>query len=237
MTVKRGLKSLIRRAGFHVSRWPAGSHSYHVQRALMSAKPSILVDVGANKGQYAMQVREFGFAGDIYSMEPGSSAFDRLRKASNKDRHWEVVQIAAGQAEAEMQLHIAADGGQSSSFKQVLDTLTSVHPTSVTIATEFVQVRRLDRLAAERKWQNAVVKIDTQGFEQEVLEGCGDWLEEILGIQLELSIVQLYSGTFTWQETIECLTQRGFQLAAVEPGFADSRTGRMLQFDAVLLRT
>jgi hypothetical protein len=81
-----------------------------------------------------------------------------------------------------------------------------------------------------------LLKIDTQGFEDEVLAGAGDLLEEFAAIQLELSLVELYAGQKLFHDHYTLLRGHGFSLHIIEPGFSGP-TGRMMQCDGLFVRT
>ena len=80
------------------------------------------------------------------------------------------------------------------------------------------------------------MKIDTQGFEWQVLNGAQNVLPGIHGILLELSLIPLYEGQHLWQEMIVRLEQEGFTFWALQPGFVDPHNGRTLQVDGIFYR-
>jgi hypothetical protein len=80
------------------------------------------------------------------------------------------------------------------------------------------------------------LKVDTQGYEWEVLEGATATLPRIRGILCELSLVALYEGQHLWMDVVQRLGQQGFCVWAIQPGFTDPRDGRTLQADAVFIR-
>ena len=111
-------------------------------------------------------------------------------------------------------------------------------PDAVFVSDEKVPVRRLDDWFAENgsAWSRVALKIDTQGFEREVLAGTAELLDSsVVSIQLELSLAELYEGSWLWFEAVAWLTERGYALAGLTPGFTDPRSGRLLQFDGVFV--
>ncbi len=81
-----------------------------------------------------------------------------------------------------------------------------------------------------------LLKIDTQGYEEQVLKGADEIISKIKGIHLELSIVPLYEGQILFEEMLNQLKEMGFALYHLSPGFKDYRTGRLLQFDGTFFR-
>ena len=76
-----------------------------------------------------------------------------------------------------------------------------------------------------------MLKIDTQGYESFVLDGAGTLVTDFAAIQLEMSFVALYAGQQLYDDLMTRLTGQGFQIYGIEPGFADPKTGRMMQCD------
>ena len=83
---------------------------------------------------------------------------------------------------------------------------------------------------------NIFLKIDTQGFEWEVLEGAKDTLHLAKGVIVELSLVPLYDGQRLWKDIINKLENEGFTLWALQEVFTDPNTGQSLQFDGIFLK-
>jgi hypothetical protein len=81
-----------------------------------------------------------------------------------------------------------------------------------------------------------LLKIDTQGYESEVLKGAPETLARVAGLQLELSLVPLYGGQKLMPEMLETVASLGFELWALVPNFLEPGTARMLQADATFFR-
>jgi len=80
------------------------------------------------------------------------------------------------------------------------------------------------------------LKIDTQGFEAEVLAGCAEVLPRIHAVEIELSLAPLYAGQQSWRWFIDFFESRGFDLWELRSAFRDPRDGRMLQMDGIFRR-
>lgn len=232
------VRLLARRSGVDFHRWPTQDPAYAAFRAMTRNRPDVIFDVGANDGGFARDCRSFGFSGRIVSFEPGSAAFARLRDASAADPLWEVHNFGLGGSSGMRELNIAANSGASSSFLPMTSTheRAAVHATYT--HTEKVQVRTLDEVAADvaSTWQRPCLKIDTQGFEQDVLEGATETLRGAATVRLELSLTPLYEGAWDWLEAIHWFRERGMRLVGVVPGFTDPETGDLLQFDGVFAK-
>ena len=99
-------------------------------------------------------------------------------------------------------------------------------------------MERLDEIAAPLVSATAklMIKVDTQGYELEVLKGATGLLPQTVALQLELSLVALYEGAPTLVEMISYAQSQGFELFSIVPGFWDIRNGRSLQVDGFFVR-
>jgi FkbM family methyltransferase len=211
-----------------------------MQRAKLLAgeRVDVLLDVGANEGQYAVRMRRAGFAGRIASFEPLSDAFAALERRAAADPRWEARRLALSDSDGTAAIHVAGNSTSSSLLDMGEQHLRSA-PDSAYVGSEQVPTARLDSLWDElvRDGERAFLKLDVQGFEMHVLRGATRALQELRGVQAELALAHLYEGDSPWREVVDHLAALGFELAGVEPGFGDPDTGRMLQFDGVFLRS
>jgi len=100
-----------------------------------------------------------------------------------------------------------------------------------------VQVVRLDDILSSLCGTNFFLKIDTQGFEQEVLAGSSGSLPKMLGIQLELPIVHLYDGTWSLSEAFAFMSANGFVLSQVRPvNYSPQDPASLVEIDAIFRR-
>jgi FkbM family methyltransferase len=238
-TLDRQAQKWLRKRGFVVAPPLATELSPGARRARLFAAYGIehVFDVGANAGQYARELRALGYAGHVRSFEPLSAAYAQLAAAAATDPLWEVVQVALGERDGQAELHVAGNSF-SSSLREMLPLHREHAPESAYVGSEVVPVRRLDALVAEHGWPTAraVLKVDVQGYERQVLEGAGALLERIETVQLELSLVPLYSGEPLFAEMLAWMAAKGFALVALEPGFSEPRSGRLLQVDGIFRR-
>lgn len=199
----------------------------------------LVLDVGANTGQFASHIRQCGYAGKIVSFEPLSSAHGVLMQSCTSDSKWDAYpRCALGDYIGSAEINIAGNS-ESSSILPMLESHRSAAPESAYLGKEIVPIKTLDSVAEPylKDARAPFLKIDTQGFEWQVLDGARDTLPHIKGILVELSLVPLYEGQHLWQEVIERLEVAGFTLWAFKPVFSDVTQGRTLQVDGVFFRT
>ena len=198
----------------------------------------LVLDVGANVGQFASEIRYFGYPRMIVSFEPLSTAHSKLSLSAQQDPLWEIYpRCAIGDYNGEVEINIS-NYSVSSSILQINKLHVETEPRSRYIGKERVNILRLDSidLPSILSSQNPFLKIDTQGFEWQVLDGCGQLLQKFKGILCEVSLVALYENQHLWKEVMERLNGNGFDLWAIQPGFVDPFDGRTLQMNVVFFR-
>lgn len=207
-------------------------------RLIESLEVDLIVDVGANEGQYAHELRSFGYNGRIVSLEPLTAPFKTLAARAAADPNWRAIQTAAGAADETREMFVAANRGASSSLMSMLPLHETNAPDARIIGREVVRVRRLDEFLASEITEAArpFVKIDVQGFERNVLDGAAGILAHVVGLQVELQLYPLYLGAPTLRGMLDRLADDDFVLAGLEPVFT-AEDGRLLAADGLFVRS
>lgn len=238
--MKNAVRKIIRNMGWDLHRFsPSGSSEMQLLKSLEQAQINTIFDIGANTGQFSSGIRTIGFGGKIVSFEPLSSARKKLLQLSNEDKDWLVHERAAvGDIDDEIEINIAGNS-VSSSVLPMLESHSSAAVGSAYVSSERVPIVRLDSVASHylQPNSNLFIKIDTQGFEWQVLDGASETLKLAKGLLCELSFVPLYDGQRLWRDIIDRLEAEGFVLWALQKGFTDPRTGQSLQMDGIFLRS
>jgi FkbM family methyltransferase len=232
--VKQPIRAFLSRFGFELVRLrrPATKHT---QQLFRDRRINVLVDVGANQGQYAMRMRALGYRDRIHSFEPGAEALRLLSRHARADHLWQVHPYALGATNRTQVLYVSRDSVSSSLLAVELPHILAA-PASVPSYTEEIAVRRLDDLLQFTARDNVWLKLDTQGSEWDVLLGAARALRSVQVVQTELSLLPCYEGQSEYEQIFGLLHSEGFRLSSVEPGTQDLTTGALLQFDAVFLR-
>ncbi len=226
------------RAGLDVrkigsTRHPAGRRA----RLMRTLGIDLVLDVGANVGEYGADLRRSGYRGRIVSFEPLGAAFQTLSERAERDGAWACVRAALGERQGNVTLHVAGNLA-SSSILEMLASHAAAAPDSAYVGTEEVPMRTLAAIGVATLGNAArpYLKADVQGYELSVLRGAGDVLPHFAALELELSLVQLYAGGPLMQEVVAFCAERDFILAGVEPGFTDQRSGQLLQLNGIFVR-
>jgi FkbM family methyltransferase len=241
MTLAHAARSWVREhVGLDVQRYPQSDPLHGLSLMLGHLAIDIVIDVGANDGRYAQTLRRLGYGHRIVSFEPLSEPFARLSAAAEHDTEWDVLRCAVGDDDGEIVIHVAGNDALSSSVLPMLDAHRDAAPTSAYVTDETVPIHRLDGLLGDQvEGRRCFLKMDVQGFERAVLDGAADLLAsgQVLGVQAEMSLVPLYEGSMLWHETLDRMSQAGYELASLVPGFTDPRSGRLLQADGVFVHS
>ena len=202
---------------------------------LRSHDISTVLDVGANTGQYASEIRRWGFRGRIESFEPTPAAFEQLTRAAAADPGWVCHQLALGDREGTAELNVTANAA-SSSLRGVTIDQRRREPGATVVQVLSVPITRLDSFALALPQQGMLLKLDVQGYEDAVLRGAEAILPKISLVECELSLLPLYENQPLLADMLNALGQNGFHLRALNPGYYDVKTGEILQYDGIFAR-
>lgn len=238
--LERGMKILFRRAGLEVQRLKgANTEEAAVVSLLAHSKPDMVLDVGANEGQYGTSIRSLGFRGSIVSFEPLVDVHERLVSRAATDAGWTVApRMGLGDQQGEMEINVAANLA-SSSLLPMRSAHSEAAPESAYVGVQRTAVHRLDDLALMPMFsagERILLKVDTQGYERAVLDGAEGLLPRIVALQLELSLIELYAGAPTMSQMLDHTLRLGFEPFSIVPGFKDRQTGRLLQMEGFFVR-
>jgi FkbM family methyltransferase len=233
------IRRLGRRVGLEITR--AGAAELPgPRRSQMLARLEIdlVLDVGANAGQYATQLRRDGYRGRIVSFEPVKEPFVQLAHHAERDAQWECRRIALADSEGIAEIHVAGNSALSSSLLDMRERHIRAAPGSEYVGSEEVPTARLDNLAPELTdgAKRIFLKLDVQGAEDRVLEGATELLSRVELLEIELSLAPLYDGQWLFREMLEWLEDHQFELVGVEPVLRDPTSGYLLQVDGFFAR-
>lgn len=202
---------------------------------LKSRPIDLVVDAGANLGQFAKSIRSKGYKGRICSFEPVGYVFEALQKSAISDPLWSVTKTALGNHAGTAELNVYGNHTLSSLLKPT--ELLSSYDTGVAVKTETVNIQTLDDLLGNDPAKHVFLKIDVQGFEKEVLEGAKKTLSRVVALYVELPIKNLYEGSWSFREAINFIDDLGFepaQFRMVSPRTDDPASA--IEFDSLFRR-
>ena len=208
-------------------------------RVIDSLGINVIFDIGANYGQFALSTLLNGFAGDVISFEPTSKIYEKLEKNSQKFPNWQIHERSAvGEECGTIMINVAGNLAASSSILAMGKVHQDAAPKANIVGSERVSLITLDSVFKNYVSQSSkcLLKIDVQGYEDQVLKGAVDSIQGIDAIKLECSLVSLYDGDKTFEYYFDFFKKNGFELFDIETGFSNPVTGQLLQFDALFIR-
>ncbi len=218
--MKRLIRKTLKHFGFELRR-------IETTRTLMGfitdRNVDVVLDVGANIGQFGASLRAQGYRGKIVSFEPISTVYRTLAATAAMDPEWDINNFALGLKHESATINISVSSEFSSILPSTCAAMNYCDAAAVT-RTEVIEVRKLDDVFAE-PLGNTLLKIDTQGYERQVLEGGRSLLPKLKGVLMELPIVHLYEGTWQFHEAIAFMADAGFVPAQIHPVNFHSKDG------------
>ena len=248
---RRPVKAAIVRAAKHGITRALGSFGYqivkrgdvhslkeHLLHVLTHQEVDWVIDVGAYRGDYGSFLREAGYGGPIVSFEPVERSYRELARNSADDPAWNIARLALGSRDETREIGVA-HSTDFSSFR-AFTRFGTEHFAAETLIEhrERVEIRRLDGVLAQFVPDDArriFLKLDTQGWDLEVLQGAAGCLDRIVALQLEVSARPIYDGTPTYLEALSHVEGLGFSLTDAVPVVRD-HLHRVIEFDCVLGR-
>lgn len=186
------------------------------KRVLQNVGPiHTVVDIGANRGQFALTARHCFAQAMIFSFEPLSVPAAIFRKVFVDDAAVHLHTVAIGEQKGNAAIHVSARD-DSSSLLPITEAQNRLFPGTAETGTETIQVGRLeDYLNAADIVPPALLKLDVQGFELVALRGCEDLLGRFAYVYAECSFLELYTGQAFADDVISWLRERRFHLNGV----------------------
>ena len=230
--------------GIEISRHPApATLDWHLKAVLDYQHINCVLDVGANRGQFAERLRHLGYDGWIVSFEPVPEAYARLSHRFQRDGRWRGFQMALGDRDETRPFHVAAGDAQASSLLTFNDAgpqrWGDAHTVSETVS---LRVRRLDGMwdacVASIEAPRVLLKMDCQGFDMQVVEGASARLRDVHAIQSELALEHYYEGMVAFTDAVATYERLGFDVVGFFPGARRQPDFlRLVEMDCLFLRS
>jgi len=199
---------------------------------LRSIKPEFIVDIGANKGQFALVAAAIHPSVPLIAFEPLSEPSATFRRVFGDEPHVRLHQFAIGPGPRKANMNVSGRADSSSLLPigkaqaEHFKGTAAVGNEEVDVAplSEFIQPSMLPR--------NALLKIDVQGYELETLKACEPLLSQFRWVYVELSFVEFYTGQALAHEVITHLARLGFRIGGLYNVIL-SKEGKSIQCDCL----
>lgn len=192
--------------------------AYRLRACLAEDDIRCVIDVGANDGRFGVGLRELGFRGEICSFEPNPDEFARVNAAATADGAWRAEQLAMGSERGELVLHLTHTS-QFASIRKGAPLEGQFTADLAVVRDVRVPVERLDSYLATTRPdivpERTLLKVDTQGFDHQVLLGAGALLERFPAVLFELPLIPIYEEVEPYTATLALLNAAGLGVSHV----------------------
>jgi FkbM family methyltransferase len=211
----RRVRKLIRLAGageyLRGLRYGVAAAIEHT-KVIRELRPGMIIDVGANMGQFSLLARREASCARIVAFEPLPEPAERYRRLFFGDDNVTLHICAIGRASGPAEMHVSRRA-DSSSLLPISPAQVELFPGTEEVTTRVVNIAPLTQfLSLEDLAEGTLLKIDVQGFELDVLKSAEPLLPMIAWVYVEASYVPFYEGQALADEVIAYLQGRGFNL-------------------------
>jgi FkbM family methyltransferase len=215
----------------------------HLKNILELKNIDCILDVGANTGQYGKYIRGLGFSGHIFSFEPCNVSYKKLIEASAKDEKWHVFQCGLGDSTSTMAMNVFPENSVFSSLLKVkkgglLETKYNLNDFEV--YSEDVDVFRMDEIMPSKieefGFKRIFLKMDTQGYDSYVFKGAKGILKNIVSIQSEISLIEVYDDMMNYHDSLKLYEENSFLVSGLYPVSRDEKSLAIIEYDCIMVR-
>jgi len=234
-------RNLLRKVGVEVVPVQANSSllAMHLKLLFSELRISCVLDVGARCGEYGLYLRRNGYRGNIISFEPVQANFKELAAVAARDSHWHCYNYALGAEDSVASINVTKLT-HLSSFRQPNTAAATLFGGAPEVQrSEKVEIRRLDSVLdtlPTKLSSRTYLKLDTQGWDLEVLGGAHRTLDYIVALQTEVAVQPIYDEMPLMQDSLSAIAGCDFTPSGFFPVTLDSAM-RLIEFDLVAVRS
>ena len=187
---------------------------------MRSLSPSIIVDIGANTGEFALLCRAAFPTATIISFEPQPNAYESLLRAMRNDKNFKSFCLALGEKDDKVTMNISKFSPSSSLVAKPADSYEQV-----------IEMQKLDNFSEHIANKGTViVKMDVEGYEYSILKGGGNFIKLADWLYIECRTTDVIGCTFS--EIYDLLIANGWEYhGAYDSEYA--KNGKLVYFDAL----
>jgi FkbM family methyltransferase len=206
------------------------------QEALGALTLHTVVDVGANRGQFALFALHAFPNARIVSLEPLAEPAARFRRVFAKEPRVTLHHAALGPETGQVNMHVSGHD-YASSLLPITATMGQLYEGTSEVRTETVRTGPLsDFIDGSSIEKPALLKLDVQGYELEALRACGELLHKFTYVTAEASFIELYEGQVLADDLVAWLRERGYELVRSYGAVSDEH-GQKIQVDMLFKRS
>jgi len=180
---------------------------YHLRRLskilvkLNVTKNPTILDVGSNEGESIDFFLSLFENSTIYSFEPEKKSYQKLLKKYGESKTINLFNLALGDKKEELKLKINIKSSTStfskintlSKYYNLKSSILNFSKNGTFLGEEKAQVEKIDNFFNEKKISTIhILKIDTEGFELNVIKGAKNTLQKTKVIIIEFQLNDMY---------------------------------------------
>jgi FkbM family methyltransferase len=163
-----------------------------------------------------------------------------LRRNAGKDQRWRVEEVAVASSTGQQAFNIMKASAFSSLSSPRHDDVAIFRNQNLPVRQISVRTDTLSqvysRLKSELGFKRPFLKLDTQGFDVEIVRSGRDIIQDFVGLQSELSIRPIYEHSVDFREAISFYQELGFEMSALVPNNAGCFP-LLVEMDCIMVRS
>jgi FkbM family methyltransferase len=237
--LKHRIKNALRACGIVIKRVAVDNVDENLRALFQRLEINCVLDVGAHYGEYGRRLRALGYKGRIVSFEPVSASYKILSDIAGAESNWVAHNVALGRQASSAEIKIPNHSELASFLDTSAYSAAEFGSISAVARTETVKILTLDSVFQECirdiNSPRVFLKMDTQGFDLEVMGGASDTLKCVVGMQSEVSIRNIYDAMPDWKTAIGLYQSLGYEITGLYPVTRDKNL-LVMEFDCLLAR-
>lgn len=227
------IRKLVRKVGFDMHRYRQVPDKYAYIRSL---KINTVIDIGANTGQFAKEIRSKIPQAKIYSFEPIKECFRKLKENMLTDKNFDSFNFAIGNENTKIKIN-KSEYTPSSSILEMSENHKKLFPHTTKHEDEEIETKKLDDVVKNLNLEKEIlIKIDVQGFEMKVIAGGEKTFKTARAIIIENSFIELYKSQPTFDDIYNRLKNYGFRYNGSLQEKIDTKTGQIISEDSLFVK-
>ncbi|MFT6269112.1 MAG: FkbM family methyltransferase [Alphaproteobacteria bacterium] len=235
-------KVLAKSLGYElVNRNKNPSLMFHLIDLIERNEIDLILDVGANVGQFSKSIIDAGYKGEIHSFEPVKETFEKLNTAAAEHKNWHVHNFAMGDEIGQNEINVT----QSSDFSSMLEPTQYAkdrykNEKNKIEYVETIEINTIDSFLSSNisnlEKRSIFLKTDTQGFDLKVIAGAVKSLNLVRCLLSEVSLIPLYEGMPHYLESLQTFESHGFITTGLYPITRNKINLAVIEMDCVMIK-
>jgi len=201
-----------------------------------------IIDIGANRGQFARRVFTIFPQAKIFCFEPVKEAFEDLEKWARSSGHGRVFafNVALGDKEEEKEMFLHLDHTDSSSMLRTTesfeDDLHLIQNQQTIKVKQYTLDVAMEKLVKKELEKEVLVKMDVQGYEDLVINGAEKTLLQARACVIEIVNDELYKGQPDFKKIFVLMDNLGFGYYGNLEQVVSHKDGHIAYYDAIFIK-